>query len=954
MTVIANSTYLDFTSYGTVSSTDEDVATAYGLTGVTESPWSITVALVVERASDPTSLLSEDWGTRQTTLAALEADGTLWTTYGANSANYTTVYQTLQDMKLSIVGSADGADGYVTSSDSRTIWVTLTPADFNTLFGTELMSGTTASGETVLYWNGDLSLPESIASSVVGIWPDEGQDAATTNLATTTTTLQSGSQSEGNASTSATSLYPQQIAELYNFPLNGAAVATGTLGLIEPSIGDAVDHISADGTFEDRVNAYLARAGVNATFNYYVSNSENESVDSGAGERALDVGVVSTIVPNSQVGLYVGSGYSVYTAYQTAIWDTQNNPSVLSSSWSDGNSFSPDSPFYVAYSELFVDAALRGISVFTDAFDGGSGNIVADGLTSLFTSNLSSYVTVVGGTSLSTVSSAEQDTTLDALVASAAAGDLETIWSLVRGGLHEWSTDLTQQSTYIETVWNQYFITEANTFTYSYLDHAATGGGVDTTQATPSYQTAYGLTPTDVDSGVTGRGGPDVSALAGGNMGYLVPSIDLLTDASSGGTSAATPLWAALITQINTIFEDQGLPDLGYSTDLYYIAAAIAPASFNDITIGNNISSYMSGDDYMAISGGTTVGLDATGYGYEASTGYDLTSGLGSPNGTLLARALTTIAHAQIYYDLDPVLVDTSADNASATDASGSSSWATGVTESLLIQTTLSSDYDWSLTLDSVTYSFSGTAAESYAWTASFAQQSLDADFSSDLVTMFDGYSQGHVEQVTVSAGTSVSVAVAGETTTSNQASLTADYGFLELVSDTGSSVEVARSVAVATTANGADDQNAVVGLRQNGVNDLSVTFYKVDDYSGHVDGLSPGDAGYEAAAAAHAYQTISGGTSISGGGYGAYTQTEIVGVDAGDLVAMKITSNGQTYWAFASANEVVSGDHISHLWSYGLNTWGWEDLYGGGDLDYNDLIVQLDFTSASGSQWLV
>jgi len=44
----------------------------------------------------------------------------------------------------------------------------------------------------------------------------------------------------------------------------------------------------------------------------------------------------------------------------------------------------------------------------------------------------------------------------------------------------------------------------------------------------------------------------------------------------------------------------------------------------------------------------------------------------------------------------------------------------------------------------------------------------------------------------------------------------------------------------------------------------------------------------------------------------------------------------------------------VAHLWSYGLNTFGWEDLYGGGDTDYNDLIIQLDFTSASGSQWLV
>jgi hypothetical protein len=35
------------------------------------------------------------------------------------------------------------------------------------------------------------------------------------------------------------------------------------------------------------------------------------------------------------------------------------------------------------------------------------------------------------------------------------------------------------------------------------------------------------------------------------------------------------------------------------------------------------------------------------------------------------------------------------------------------------------------------------------------------------------------------------------------------------------------------------------------------------------------------------------------------------------------------------------------------MNTWGWEDLAGAGDCDFNDFVVQLDFTSASGHGWL-
>ena len=48
-----------------------------------------------------------------------------------------------------------------------------------------------------------------------------------------------------------------------------------------------------------------------------------------------------------------------------------------------------------------------------------------------------------------------------------------------------------------------------------------------------------------------------------------------------------------------------------------------------------------------------------------------------------------------------------------------------------------------------------------------------------------------------------------------------------------------------------------------------------------------------------------------------------------------------------------MSGQSVGHLWNYGLNTWGWEDTRNGGDRDFNDLIVQFDFTSTYGNGWL-
>ena len=67
--------------------------------------------------------------------------------------------------------------------------------------------------------------------------------------------------------------------------------------------------------------------------------------------------------------------------------------------------------------------------------------------------------------------------------------------------------------------------------------------------------------------------------------------------------------------------------------------------------------------------------------------------------------------------------------------------------------------------------------------------------------------------------------------------------------------MRVARPVAVAETAGAADDTVAVVRVRQNGEDSLSLTFYRVDDLAGTIDGLRAGHAGYAAAAQARAYQ---------------------------------------------------------------------------------------------------
>ena len=166
---------------------------------------------------------------------------------------------------------------------------------------------------------------------------------------------------------------------------------------------------------------------------------------------------------------------------------------------------------------------------------------------------------------------------------------------------------------------------------------------------------------------------PDVSANAGGNMFYHIPSSDLTSTQNDDGTSASTPLWASLAVQFNAVFHDQGLPNLGYMNDLLYIAAAIAPASFNDVTLGNNTSSFVYGGAFTSDG----VAITPTGFGYLAGPGYDLATGLGSPNGLLLTRALTDIAHSQMWFGSVPELINS--------DNHGG--WTSGADQTLLFQT---------------------------------------------------------------------------------------------------------------------------------------------------------------------------------------------------------------------------------------------------------------------------
>jgi subtilase family serine protease len=158
-----------------------------------------------------------------------------------------------------------------------------------------------------------------------------------------------------------------------------------------------------------------------------------------------------------------------------------------------------------------------------------------------------------------------------------------------------------------ETVWN-------------WGGNAGSGGGISSNYFIPAWQANVSMA---ANSGSTTRRNlPDVAMTA--------DAVDVIHDNGSsgafGGTSCAAPLWAGFCALANQQAIAAGGTNVGFlNPALYAIAAGTNYNScFHDITTGNNI-------------GNNTPGL------FYATNGYDLATGLGTPNGTNLINFLAPL-----------------------------------------------------------------------------------------------------------------------------------------------------------------------------------------------------------------------------------------------------------------------------------------------------------------------
>jgi kumamolisin len=405
------------------------------------------------------------------------------------------------------------------------------------------------------------------------------------------------------------SFYPNQVAKLYNFPPtqgNGQRVA-----ILE--FGGGFDTTVLADYFTNNIGLPTPPT-VNSIF---VLNTTMNINDGATGEVYLDIEVVGSMAPKATIDVYfapwTGEGY--LNAIDQAIQNDDYAAVSISYGLDEdlkGTAANPGWPMLNQnLDEGFRDATAVGIPVFVSSGDQGSGSVngqLSNGEEITMYEKAahvgypasSPYATAVGGTMLYAENGA-----------------------------------ITQ-----EIVWNELGALQQNQYYFG----GATGGGVsDRYKTVPSYQTSAGINLQSVNSPpAAGRAVPDVAGNAGSTTGYLVsqPPGSSVAIAPVGGTSAAAPMWAALMACIRESLTTTlaGTIPVFFFNDFVY--ASGNTAAFRDIVGGRDFSYDASGNPVLGAFTTTGNNRSTKVNGYYAQAGYDLCTGWGSPNGVELLNQL--------------------------------------------------------------------------------------------------------------------------------------------------------------------------------------------------------------------------------------------------------------------------------------------------------------------------
>ena len=474
-------------------------------------------------------------------------------------------------------------------------------------------------GETNFAPSADLSVPSAFAGTVAGV----------SNLSSfrprprVRRSVQSALDPRFTSSqTGSHFLTPKDLAAIYgitpayNAGFNGAGQSIAVVGQSSVLTTDTAAFQNALGT------------SVVAPSLVLVPSSGTPTVYTGdEAESDLDIEYSGGVAPGASIYfVYTGNNanYTVFDALTYAIGE--RIAPVISVSYGLCEA-ALSSTRFASLNTLLAQASAQGQTVVAAAGDSGStdcygvtslSSTVQQGLAVDFPAS-SPYVTGMGGTELSSANAASS-----------------TYWASASG------SDVTGSAlSYIpEQVWND------NSSSSGTLNLSATGGGVSTLNARPSWQTGVSGIPAG-----TFRVVPDISLLSSPvNVPYLYCSSDSSTGVSgscsngfrdvngttlttAGGTSFAAPIFAGMVAIIN---QSQNSTGQGVVNSTLYALASNSTtyaSVFHDITTGTN----------GCPSGAT--GCTATGSGsYAATPGYDPATGLGSFDFNKLLTAWPTSA----------------------------------------------------------------------------------------------------------------------------------------------------------------------------------------------------------------------------------------------------------------------------------------------------------------------
>jgi hypothetical protein len=457
------------------------------------------------------------------------------------------------------------------------------------------------------------------------------------------------------------------------------------------------------------VNNYRTLFGLPANPPQVIIDGSDPGVDginspfgpNGASDEAyLDVEIAGSVAPNAQIDLVIANDTAVDSGLTLAMEHAvyTNVAPIVSLSFGDCEAI--EGSFNTFLSGLWEQAAAQGQTVLVSTGDSGSAGCDHDtdfAVNGQAVSGFAStpYNVAVGGT--------------DFYYSDYASGgaSVGNYWNLTQSNN---TPTVSLKTPAPEQPWNnsQYGLDLASFIPYGYSSINAGSGGPSScafgtgTSSDGGWATCTGGYPKpswQTGSGDSVRDIPDVSLFAanGLNASYYpicaedadcqpVASDQQVQITGIGGTSASTPAFAGIMALVNEKYGRQGQADY-----VLYPLAAQFPNSFHDIAVGNNTVPCNTTTVYTTDSNGNVTGtyapkqciavsspatvtdstygqtvegeisVDGTNPAYNAATGYDFATGIGTidannlitnwgkitlaPTSTTLTPSVTSFTH---------------------------------------------------------------------------------------------------------------------------------------------------------------------------------------------------------------------------------------------------------------------------------------------------------------------